>query len=349
MVPPGGPRPGAGVPDAPMDEWDDLIRELDLTEDLDALGIELPPVTRDPDDFSPQAFGMERNTTVEALDETFERRRDLDVDDGLGGDLQRAPGDILDLMPNTRRAGTADFIDPEDAVSARARMRGLMRQYGVRSETARSREFSSSLEVNENMSAAGVHHWDGSIELNPRVAQLLVSDNPTMRLIGTRTLLHEEIHGAGPIVSTAYRDSGVVTEEVATEVLARRMLRDETGEELRPSGGLTGSYQEPIDDVIDAMGLAVFPREAFETGVRDGMKWRRVRRSGLRTLENWLERAATHFKRKAPGVKVPAELTESFADSIIRTAPMRMSVKQRDALRRALLDMRYTPKGSKSP
>lgn len=62
-----------------------------------------------------------------------------------------------------------------------------------------------------------------------------------------RTYVHEEIHGCSPGGLFSYRGPGVVVEEVCTELLARRSVR-----QLAPGEEFRGSYQHYIDGMLGA-------------------------------------------------------------------------------------------------
>ncbi len=73
----------------------------------------------------------------------------------------------------------------------------------------------------------------------------------TRRLDGLRVLLHEEIHGASPALSTSYRGVGVGIEEASTEILARKVARDVVGMKngwaLPTKDATTGTYSGGFD------------------------------------------------------------------------------------------------------
>lgn len=120
---------------------------------------------------------------------------------------------------------------------------------------------------------AGYHDWNGEIVIAP--AQLeaaaaaiesVAADGPEAfrrlpmkaqnnRLNKINVLVHEEVHGASPVVGSAYHGAGIGMEEAATEIIARKLARElvgytkPTGEALSlPTRKADGGYRaEPGD------------------------------------------------------------------------------------------------------
>lgn len=98
---------------------------------------------------------------------------------------------------------------------------------------------------------------------------------------GLETLIHENVHGYGPVTSEHYRGRGVVVEEVSTEVTARSVMREQFGLDMRYLS--SGSYHDMISGVGSAMERAMGARMT-----RDDM-WRAM------------ETASRTFKSERPG------------------------------------------------
>jgi hypothetical protein len=88
--------------------------------------------------------------------------------------------------------------------------------------------------------AVGLHKWDGSVKVVKSylesTARALAMDPAALRALpiheqhsllhGLQVLVHEELHGASRIRSIAYLGPGVGIEEAATEILARKIVRE---------------------------------------------------------------------------------------------------------------------------
>jgi len=103
--------------------------------------------------------------------------------------------------------------------------------------------------------AAATHGWDDVVRVKPKYMRLAMHALAKLRpedvknpkaalgslspdeLFGLVLLLHEEAHGASPIMRHAYVDAGVGVEEAMTEMLARRSARALFG--VPPDGGDT--------------------------------------------------------------------------------------------------------------
>jgi len=103
-----------------------------------------------------------------------------------------------------------------------------------------------------------------------------------------KTLIHETLHGHGP--QSTFQGNHAVTEEVATEVAARRVARDVFGPHTVAAGGdafdmprqqgSPGSYSKWIYNVTDALA-GTLPRSS----------------SPMRDAYSKIERAAMDYKR----------------------------------------------------
>ena len=123
-----------------------------------------------------------------------------------------------------------------------------------------------------------------------------------------RTLVHEVMHGHGPMLNRAYRGTGVLVEEVATEVTARRYMRQRFGlgpeaftDRAASQGMGYNSYGQWIDHVTNSVAseLNVPPARAREI----------------------MEGAADRYKRRASGsVPDDAEAVRAFGEDIAAEA-----------------------------
>jgi len=93
-----------------------------------------------------------------------------------------------------------------------------------------------------------------------------------------QTFIHEQVHSVGRGAADSYWGSGAVIEEVTTEVLARKVMRDQFGELWLADGAklknnvkfLTlgqSSYQRAIDGVVDAIRRALDVTRAEAAGL----------------------------------------------------------------------------------
>lgn len=122
--------------------------------------------------------------------------------------------------------------------------------------------------------AYGYHDWQGRIVVEKDTAKraadvldLLAREDPASfkarpvsvqnaLLNHVSTLVHEELHGASPITSAAYAREGIGMEEAATEILARKIVRELVGHQS-PTGATAlglptrkpdGSYRVGFSD-----------------------------------------------------------------------------------------------------
>lgn len=78
---------------------------------------------------------------------------------------------------------------------------------------------------------------------------------------GLRVAVHEELHGCSPAVGSAYHGCGRVLEEVCTELQARRIVGEISGEGV--SSLSTGSYQDYITQVNRALPQSYVDRHSL--------------------------------------------------------------------------------------
>lgn len=157
--------------------------------------------------------------------------------------------------------------------------RGYALKFGVAANVARSlNHVPSSADIG---GAMAVHRWDGSVTVAKseleKVARIAAMDPAALKALpvaeknaqldGLSTLVHEDLHGASRIVSTAYRGVGVGIEEAGTEILARKITREhfedpdvlKLPERSNWSGsyfGGYGSYQPYIQNLLEAVDVA---------------------------------------------------------------------------------------------
>ncbi len=136
-----------------------------------------------------------------------------------------------------------------------------------------------------------------------------------------RTLVHEVMHDHGPMRARAYRAEGVLVEEVATEVAARRYLRTRYGmgpELFTEAATGAGMGYNPYGHWVDHVTGGV----AQELGI-DQTRARAV-----------MERAADRYKRRAAGtVANEDEALGAFAADIAAEA----GSHEQNAIRRRLV------------
>jgi hypothetical protein len=111
---------------------------------------------------------------------------------------------------------------------------------------------------------ANFHDWDGTVHIGANVAEAMeragsgeALDQRKMEemivLDRVRTMVHETVHGYGPINRSMAVGHGIVVEEMATETVARAYMRDQLGLEPKSVherlGGdvFYGGYQRYLD------------------------------------------------------------------------------------------------------
>lgn len=160
-------------------------------------------------------------------------------------------------------------LDAQKAV--RSHHRDILQQYGM---TSHDKGAEADVLILEKMAGTrGTHYQSGEIILRPDVVEQLrkfASQDPRtfaarladatppkmeqmmLDLHAYRTSTHESIHGMGP--KDEYKGMGVVIEEVATEMCARRVTCDVVGANRELSDRLrsTASYNHYIEPVVKA-------------------------------------------------------------------------------------------------
>jgi hypothetical protein len=215
----------------------------------------------------------------------------------------------------------------KDFMRARDHVRGMLSEAGIvdgdvakattHSELAAAR----TVEIREHLPGmAGYRDWDGKVVLSTRTAELLKGfvdgERTWAAWAGVRTLIHEQLHGASPLMSGAYRETGALVEEVTTETLARKFLREHFVDAPRWSMDQRGMVN--YDDWHDAMRAEmqkIAPKAVPFVLVTSGAWLQHV------TSDAWigaLERASLAFKQLAPrSLPSPQEVTRHFATLLV--------------------------------
>ena len=117
-----------------------------------------------------------------------------------------------------------------------------------------------------------------------------------------RTMFHEALHGFGPLGSYMYAGDAAIVEEAATEVTARKLVREQFGIDIKalaiPGIDRIGSYEEEIRRTVKGIAKA--------TGLP---------RSKAFTL---FEEAAEEYKRTPAKQRSPRDL---LAEIVLKLAP----------------------------
>ncbi len=182
---------------------------------------------------------------------------------------------------------------------------------------------------------AGVHHWDGKIDIAPDAAraagrafkQLRTSTELGAReLEGLNTVMHEEMHGYGPLARPAYREAGKLIEETTTEILARKAVRR-----------LAGIRKLP-DNPSHVAGLPTRGPRGWISAPRAYDVWIAGLARDIENVTGWdegkvlgaLEQAAVTFKRNRTDISTPAGIARAWVDGVARlTADQRAELLQR--------------------
>lgn len=107
----------------------------------------------------------------------------------------------------------------------------------------------------------GVHEWDSTVRLTKKTwdnaYDFVQGSRSDDSIRGFRMLMHEAVHGTSPLSSGAYVEHGIVMEEMATELLARRLVRKYYTSITAKQTRLTGSYSPYVRSVKNAMSDAI--------------------------------------------------------------------------------------------
>lgn len=250
----------------------------------------------------------------------------------LAGDAT-AGGVVRDLI--RERLAAIGAVTRDDDVTKS----GVVKFGSDRSEAA----LSAVPELQFNPGANGLHDWQGRTFLRKEdiadslpVAFLAVSDLATFRaqpvhvqqavMQVIRVVVHEELHGASAAQSTAYQGPGVGMEEAATEILARKVVRemcgytDRTGADVplslpvrHASGNYVsqphgGSYEKFIRRTLQAVGDAVGHADVYD----------RVEGALIKTRQYHREKWTTG-----------AQQIEAFVDALGVTGSAKASLRSR--------------------
>lgn len=199
----------------------------------------------------------------DATDETTDDRGDIATDDGEPGELSDPFSDDL-----TEALTTFDFPAATEAIDAELEARGFAPGPTTNEMTTDTTDVGTD----------GYRGWDGKIVLRPGYARGAFDfaekwESPTGRAEMTaqtsydvlspgvpergdaiRAILHEHLHGYGPLNEHLYVGYGATAEEVATEMVARAMMRDHFGMDFGLVGDRTyGAYGGYITGTLDAI------------------------------------------------------------------------------------------------
>lgn len=221
-------------------------------------------------------------------------------------------------------------LSSADPSSARATLRHVLDRTGGLSASGRRVEYTASdaLRIDPALSTSGLHDWDGSItfkremfdEAKDGLAAVARGERTSLRQSeAISSLLHEELHGYGPIgrstyggyevVNGAYVFSGpAALEEVITESAARRI----SGELLPHVHWSRGqSYSREIGDVARLVAEATgSPLERIVS--RNAMGVETVTHRVSRATRDRVTRAAMAVKRNSTPLRSADELVDRF-------------------------------------
>lgn len=268
------------------------------------------------------------------------------IDDVLTPDELAAIADRDRLAAMSERApldeGATDALARGDYQALSSTMRDdLEARWGLARRDAADDTFTAARPASPGADAA--RSWDGWIGAKPEVYQgaeafsrrwamnpaaaradleamtplELYSRNDTFAAgDGMRVLVHEQIHGYGPVTRSLYTGQAAAIEEVATEVMARTVMREEFGLNLR-SDHAYGAYRREIKATLDAIQ---------EVG-------------GVSVDDAWtvLERASLDFKQMRPShTNGPDDIVDAFVDRLARRMPGGSTAATRRELRAVL-------------
>lgn len=142
----------------------------------------------------------------------------------------------------------------------------LLAEYGiVNRDASKNRHDAGRIFVDHPMpnGAAAYHGWSGEIALSDKRTKQLVEfgEGKGDRIDkinqhgAVKDLIHEALHGASPAGSSSYIDHGAVVEEVTTEVVARKIVRERVEKKERFESRFTPefphhAYSDQIREVI---------------------------------------------------------------------------------------------------
>lgn len=156
--------------------------------------------------------------------------------------------------PRAISARAAKGLADNDPIEVRSAFRDYLEKQGIQSRDMARSGLSGALSYDASLTqpnARAVHHWNGRVSVKPLVADQAreglrkhAAGEPLTpdEVRAVSTFFHEELHGASPIVASAYARHGVPIEEVGTELLARRYTRKLLGE----NAARTNAVADPV-------------------------------------------------------------------------------------------------------
>lgn len=132
-----------------------------------------------------------------------------------------------------------------------------------------------------------------------------------------RTLYHETLHGYGPGQPTTWREVGLVTEEISTEVLARRRIMSRFGvpAEFYAKGHSYGEWVDPFTDKISE----VYGVE--QTAARSMLEDASRSYKSSATRERYAYKVADLFVEQFPGTKGQRDRLRSKLNALATSRP----------------------------
>lgn len=236
---------------------------------------------------------------------------------------QALPGGKLNVTPETkalaRRLDVAlGSVAQDGGRAARAELRSLIEAHGYKSHDA-LRGAADVLRVGDSgdmAGFAGFHNWDGSIVVSPdtikhsraalRKIQLGV-DPGAEDVRRLASLIHEEIHGASAMASSAYQGAGAAIEEAATELAARRITAKLTGHRI------AGIYDEEIDGLRAVVGrYSKAKPEAIAAKIDSAV-------DALKSRARWADTPEAHVREFVDALKLGKRQAESVLRDLTQT------------------------------
>ncbi|MCP4573231.1 MAG: hypothetical protein GY838_12830 [bacterium] len=220
----------------------------------------------------------------------------------------------------------AQALKAEDQAEVREQMAALLHEEGVVPyDHAWNRP--EKLMYNSDLKRAGargVHTWRGQIGLDARahreagqfMANAEIGHGDAQRYLnGFNSLVHEAVHGASPMKSSAYRGVGVFAEETSTEAAARHIVLNRFGPKLgfrMEMVKYAGAYSRYITNTVMTM-------RRVQTGVLDAIGIT-SRPAAIRKLEESLGRASIQMRAgyvaEANATKTGEKWLEVFSDAL---------------------------------
>ncbi len=280
------------------------------------------------------------------------------------------PAEVRRLAGHLKGADLSRPLSASAQQDIRDELADMMKPYGISSaDVGRSR--AGAFDVNDEpvkMGAGAFHDWDGGIVMSPRsaaraqvFAQEIASgvdysarvraareaannfasiDLAPLRAAGDaidghRLLVHETLHGYSPGKSSSYQlgTAGRIVEEVTTEVVARKVVRDSLGLAIddldHPStyrmihvGRTSGNYQGEIDAVVRGIrtefakrGVALTEDEVFDLVEEVSFAYKRLPPDSIASPVDTATRFASLIDVESVAAKKGVQLVPRVVDS----------------------------------